>query len=124
MKSVSPGFVFVRTTIHDRPLAGVKSGAMAPRLMMNLMPSATDISSLVISCSGTSTRKPLVGLGVVGTNTLRTCSLVFCCTSLWSSPVRNPTEYEPGRGNSTSTTCLNDDLLLGEKASRSEERRV
>src|SRR5690348_4762082 len=53
---------------QDRRLAGVKSGAMAPRLMMNLMPSATDISNLVISCSGTSTRKPLVGLGVVGTN--------------------------------------------------------
>src|SRR6266699_2853138 len=108
----------VRSTIGDQDhrLAGVNSGAMAPRLMMNLMPSATDMSSLVISLSGTSTRKPLVGLGVVGTNTLNTCSLVFFCTSLWSSPVRKPTEYWPARGNSTNTTCLNEDLLLGEKA--------
>src|SRR5437660_6022046 len=108
-------FVFIRGFVSHR-FAGENSGAMAPRLMMNLMPSATEMSSLVISFSGTSTRKPLVGLGVVGTNTLNTCSLVFCCTSLWSSPVTKPTEYWPARGNSTSTTCLKEDLLLGENA--------
>jgi hypothetical protein len=54
---------------------GANPGAMDPRLMMYLIPSATDISSFVTLSSGTSMRKPDVGFGVVGTKTQT--SLVF-----------------------------------------------
>src|ERR1044071_9011208 len=71
---------------------GAYSGAMEPRLMIYLMPSATDISSLVTCSSGTKTRKPDVGLGVVGINTHTTFSFVFLCTSWCCSLVMKPIE--------------------------------
>ena len=83
---------------------------------MYLMPSATLISSFVTLSSGTSTRKPEVGFGVVGMKTATTFSFVFCCTSACCSLVRNPTDYIPSRGNSTSTTVLKE-FLLPENAS-------
>ena len=45
---------------------GNASGEIEPRLTMYLMPSATLMSSFVTLSSGTSTRKPEVGFGVVG----------------------------------------------------------
>src|SRR5258706_7392998 len=55
----------LRLLVHFN-FGGAYSGAIAPRLMMYLMPSATDMSSLVTLSSGTSTRNPDVGFGVVG----------------------------------------------------------
>ena len=72
---------------------------------MNLRPSATDISSLITSASGTSTMEPLVS-GGVGTNTLSSDSRVLSYTSSFRMLVTNPMEWSPGRGNCTSTTCL------------------
>src|SRR5882672_4593611 len=68
-----------RRQLVSRVIEGgvVYSGETEPRLMMYLMPSATDMSSLVTLSSGTTTRKPLVGLGVVGTKTQTTFSFVF-----------------------------------------------
>src|SRR5271165_1019226 len=77
----------------DHFLPGKNSGEIEPRLTMYLMPSATVMSSLVTLSSGISTRKPEVGLGVVGMKTATTFSLVFCCTSERCSLVRKPTEY-------------------------------
>ena len=73
-------------------VVGVYSGEREPRLTMYLMPSATDMSSLVTFSSGTRIKKPDVGFGVVGTNTHTTFSLVFCCTSSRCSLVRKPME--------------------------------
>jgi hypothetical protein len=42
--------------------------------MTILMPSSTDMSSWISSLFGTNNRKPDVGLGVVGTNTLTSSS--------------------------------------------------
>src|ERR1700722_2268943 len=84
------------------------SGEIAPKLMVNLMASATDISSLVISLSGNRIRKPEVGLGVVGTKTLTNFSLPrpVC------SPVTNPTARARSCGKETNTACLKEVLLL------------
>ena len=69
---------------------------------MYLMPSATDMSSLTTLLSGSTSRKPVVGFGVVGTKMLMMLSpsSVFTC-----SAVTKPTEYSPLRGNSTMITC-------------------
>ncbi len=72
--------------------SGAVSGATEPKLMMNLMPSATDMLSLVREDSGTRMRKPVVGLGVVGTKTETILSWV-CSGIPWGcSPVTNPIE--------------------------------
>ena len=49
--------------------------------------SALPIATLL---SGTIRRKPAVGFGVVGTKTLRRCSLSLHCTSAGCAPVKNP----------------------------------
>ena len=53
-----------------------------------------------------------VGLGVVGMKTQTSFSSIFARISLSASPVRNPIEYMPARGNSTITTVLKEFLPL------------
>src|SRR6266851_7713079 len=123
MREMAPGECWEKlgsggqSRFYPSALRGRYSGATAPRLMMNLMPSATDISNLTTSVSGTNTRKPLVGFGVVGTKTLTIPAAVFDWNSGLAAPVRKPTEYWPALGNCTSTTCLKEDLLLDTNAS-------
>src|SRR5581483_9865431 len=88
------------------------SGEMTPRLMMNLMPSATDMLRWVISVSGMSMRKPEVGLGVVGMKT----ETSFSGPREVCSPVTKARERERACGKGTRTTCLKEDLLLEKEA--------
>jgi|GEM_PF-638831 len=84
-----------------------QGGTTLPPEITIFMPSPTLISSGITFCSGTNTRNPLVGLGVVGTNTFTTRSCVLACASPPASLVTNPMAYIPVRGNSTSTTRVN-----------------
>ena len=53
-------------------------------------------------------KKPDVGLGVVGTNTLIIVSGAISCRTPLAGPVVNAIAHTPLRGYSTSTTRLND----------------
>src|SRR5215472_8468450 len=60
---------------------GGQGGTTTPREMIILRASSTLISSSIMSSWGTINRKPEVGLGVVGTNTLTMCPGIFALTS-------------------------------------------
>jgi len=75
--SLVVGRSFVRNSgpaFHRR-----KIGSDRAELMMNLMPSATDMSSRVISFSGTSTRIRWSGWAVVGEAESSSQNVLFCC---------------------------------------------
>ena len=65
-------------------------GTTAPPEIINFMPSAIDIFKGVMSVFGNISRKPLVGLGVVGTKMLTIASPVTACGSPFASLVRKP----------------------------------
>src|SRR5262249_36517757 len=67
-------------------------GTTAPPEITIFSPSATLISRSAILSRGTSNKNPLVGFGVVGTNTFTTFSFVFSCASLPVSLVTKPSE--------------------------------
>lgn len=79
---------------------------MPPEIMRDIA-SWRERSTEIISFSGTATKNPVVGFGVVGINTLKYrfegCGEMPDGTSL----VKNPTLYKPVRGNSTNTTFWN-----------------
>ena len=72
----------------------------------NFESSSNVISKYLISSLGNINKKPLVGLGVVGTNTFTSCLDVFLEISPLLSLVAKPTAQDPLRGYSTSTTFL------------------
>jgi hypothetical protein len=74
------------------PFAGGHDGTTLPPEITIFIPSATLISSVITFSCGTNTKNPLVGFGVVGTNTLTTFSFVFACASPLVSLVTNPIE--------------------------------
>ena len=83
-------------------------GTMEPPEIMSFMPSPTLMVSSRTSARGTSIRKPLVGLGEVGTKTAQISSAISACGSPGFLLVRNPIYQVPARGNSTSTTLENE----------------
>src|SRR5262245_32831610 len=87
-------------------VAAGHGGSTAPPEMIIFMPSATVISSSTTSCRGTMRTKPLVGFGLVGTNTVHVSLLTVLCASPCALLVRKPSVHAPLRGNSTRTTLL------------------
>ena len=83
-----------------------RGGITAPPEMSIFMPSPTDISNLKISSLGRSRRKPLVGFGVVGTNTFVSFLPVTSSVSPDASLVIKPKTKQFGLGYSIKTTSL------------------
>ena len=77
-----------------------------PAETINFEASSKVISKYIISFLGNIKRKPLVGFGVVGTNTFTSSELVFFEISPWLSFVAKPTAQLPFRGYSTKTTLF------------------
>ena len=76
--------------------------------MTILIPSSTDMSRWISSLLGTNSKKPEVGLGVVGTNTLTSSSPEYAWISPLVGPVTKPMAPTPRRGYSTRTTSRNE----------------
>ena len=74
------------------------SGLTIPAEIIVLKASSTEISKSFTEDSGTNVYHPVVGLGAVGIKTLNN----FSSNSGWreapTSPVTNPTLYNPSRG--------------------------
>ena len=68
---------------------------MVPAETINFDASSNVISKYIISFLGNINKKPLVGLGVVGTNTLTKLSFDFLLISPLLSLVANPTAHIP-----------------------------
>ena len=81
-------------------------GFEVPAETINFEASSKLISRNFTSFFGNINKNPLVGLGVVGTNTLIKFSLVFLLISPLFSFVAKPTAHVPLRGYSTSTTLF------------------
>ena len=81
-------------------------GFDVPAETINLEASSKLISKYITSSLGNISKKPLVGLGVVGTKTLTKFRFVFLLIWLLFSLVANPTAQEPFLGYSTSTTLF------------------
>ena len=77
---------------------------VVPAETINLDACSNVISRKIKSFFGTSNRKPLVGLGVVGTKTFIKSSLIFSFIKPSFSLVANPTAHTPLRGYSNNTT--------------------
>ena len=77
-----------------------------PADTINLEASSKVISKNLISFLGNINKKPLVGLGVVGTKTFTKSEFVFSDISPSLSFVANPTAHIPFLGYSTSTTLF------------------
>ena len=92
----------------------VAAGPTIPPEMTILMPSSIDMSSGIRSLLGTNSRKPDVGLGVVGRNTLTISSSERAWISPRVGPVTKPMAAMPRRGYSTRTTSAERARLLGE----------
>ena len=88
-----------------------------PLTETSLIASATGMSSFRTLDSGTMTRNPEVGFGVVGMKTLTSRMPVTRLNSAGASPVTKPTAKWPDCGNSTSTACLNELFFSLAKAS-------
>ena len=88
-------------------VGGGYGGTTVPPEITIFIPSATVIPSSTTCSRCTRIKKPLVGFGVVGTNTLITVPWVLACASPSVSFVTKPIEYTPARGNSTNTTRWN-----------------
>ena len=82
---------------------------------MNLDASSKDIFKYITSSIGNINKKPLVGLGVVGTNTLIRFLPVFCAISPLFSFVAKPTAQTPFLGYSIKTTLLFPLSFLGKR---------
>ena len=78
------------------------------------MPSSIDMSRWIRSFLGTNSRKPEVGLGVVGTNTLTSSSSARAWISPRVGPVTKPIAPMPRRGYSIRTTSRNERDALRE----------
>ena len=79
-----------------------------PAEMMAFTASSMDIVVSRSRSFGTMRRNPVVGFGVVGTNTFTMSCPVRARISAKFSDIRNPMLQAPLRGNSTITTCLNE----------------
>ena len=83
-----------------------------PADTINFEASSNVISKKITSSLGNINKKPLVGFGVVGTNTFINSLLSFELISPSFSLVANPTAHEPFLGYSIKTTLfLLSDLL-------------
>ena len=84
-----------------------------PADTINFEASSKVISRKITSSFGNINKKPLVGLGVVGTNTFINSLLVFLLISPLFSFVAKPTAHDPFLGYSIKTTLfLLSDLLV------------
>ena len=81
---------------------------ITPSVKIILNACSTDISRKMISARSTTMMKPVVGFGVVGTNTETMSRPVRARISPKFSAVRKPMLHAPLRGNSTISTCLNE----------------
>jgi hypothetical protein len=81
---------------------------VVPAETINFEACSNEISRKIRSFFGTNNRKPLVGLGVVGTKTFIKSSLIFSLIKPSFSLVANPTAHTPLRGyyNNTTLFCL------------------
>jgi hypothetical protein len=77
-----------------------------PADTINFDASSNDISKKIRSFFGTINKKPLVGLGVVGTKTFTNLSLIFSEISPVLSFVAKPTTHMPFLGYSKTTTLF------------------
>ena len=95
---------FKSCPIGSAVLGRGSGGVMMPPDITILIPSSTLIFNGMTSPTGTSSRNPEVGLGVVGRNTLTTWSEVRSWTSPTVVPVTKPKDQMPRRGYSTRQT--------------------
>ena len=86
-----------------------------PAETINLEASSKLISKYLISFLETLSKNPLVGFGVVGTNTLTKSEFVFSEISPSLSFVANPTAQIPFLGYSTRTTLFFEFFFEGQK---------
>jgi len=93
-----------------------------PAETINLEASSKLISKYLISFLGIISKKPLVGLGVVGTNTLISSESVFLLISPLFSFVANPTAHIPFLGYSIRTTLFLLERLLGAKVGQPQNK--